>query len=558
MYNHFHHFKTNILGIKLPEKFTFPFYYEPHQLCKLAAKEVQEYLATQTDFTHNFGLKKENSSEAIGKMFGVLVVKNQQGEIGFLSAFSGMFSDNSIPVFFVPPVFHRYQKGSFYPVGEGKLNQLNLKISALKNNTDFITIQQQYQQQKQAIETELQQEKNRLKQAKKDRKQRRKEAEENLSKSELQAFLQQLQQESYNQQFYLKELTEYKRQQLAIIEKKWIFFTEKLSELKKARKELSNTLQAQLFAKYQFLNQQKETKGVVEIFKELPVKTPPAGSGDCAAPRLLQYAFAHHLQPICMAEFWWGTSPNKAIRKHQQFYPSCQSRCKPILAHMLSGIEMDENPLLKNPAKNKILTFLYEDDDLVVINKPAEFLSVPGKEITDSVATRMKAKYPNATGPLVVHRLDMSTSGILLIAKSMDIYKKLQSQFINRTVKKRYVAVLDGVLQKKSGTMNLPLRVDLDDRPRQLVCFEHGKAATTKWNVIEKKDDKTRVHFYPITGRTHQLRVHAAHSLGLNTPILGDDLYGTKAHRLHLHADYIEFEHPSTKKRMQFQVDANF
>jgi len=556
--NHFHYFKTAISGIPLPKKFTFPFYYEPHLLCKIASTELQDYLTTQTDFNHNFGLDKNKKELPIGKMFGVLVVKNQQNEIGYLAAFSGKFSDNSIPKKFVPPIFNRHQKDSFFTLGEEQLNQLNQQIGSLENNTDFLKLEIAYQQKKVAVFKELQHEKERLKKAKKQRKIKRQEAEKTLSTSDFYQLKKQLEQESFNQQFFIKELTEYRQQQLAEIEKKLALFTDKIASLKKQRKELSNQLQAQLFKQYQFLNQQQKTKGVVEIFKELPVKTPPAGSGDCAAPRLLQYAFAHHLQPIAMAEFWWGISPNKAIRKHKQFYPSCQSRCKPILAHMLAGIEMDENPLLQNPAKEKELTFLYEDDDLVVVNKPAEFLSVPGKEITDSVYTRMKEKYPNATGAMIVHRLDMSTSGILLISKTPKANKILQSQFINRTVKKRYVALLDGFITKNSGTINLPLRVDLDDRPRQLVCYEYGKKAVTKWKVIERKDGKTRVYFYPITGRTHQLRVHAAHPLGLNTPIVGDDLYGTKSNRLHLHADYIEFEHPSTRKKMQFQVNSDF
>ncbi len=555
---HFHHFKTDISEISLPKKFTFPFYYDPHTLCKIASKEIQKYLETQTDFNHNFGLKKNEKGLSIGKMFGVLVVQNQKKEIGYLAAFSGKFSDNSLPKMFVPPIFDTHQKDGFFAKGEIQLNQINQQIVQLENNLDFVKITAKFYQKKEAIQQELQIEKEKLKLAKKDRKTQRKQAIKTLSETEFYQLKKQLEQESFNQQFFIKEFTEYKHQKLAEIEKELVVFTAKIASFKKQRKELSNALQSKLFKQYQFLNHQKKTKGVLEIFKELPVKIPPAGSGDCAAPRLLQHAFLHNLQPIAMAEFWWGTSPNKAIRKHKNFYPSCQGRCKPILAHMLHGIEMDENPLLQNPAKEKKLTFLYEDDALVVVHKPAEFLSVPGKEISDSVYTRMREKYPNATGAMIVHRLDMSTSGILLISKTKEANKNLQSQFINRTIKKRYVALLDGIIKKNSGTINLPLRVDLDDRPRQLVCYEHGKKAITKWKVIERKEGKTRIYFYPITGRTHQLRVHAAHLLGLNTPIVGDDLYGKKVDRLHLHADYIEFTHPSTKKKMQFQVDAAF
>ncbi|WP_367890038.1 RluA family pseudouridine synthase [Polaribacter batillariae] len=259
-----------------------------------------------------------------------------------------------------------------------------------------------------------------------------------------------------------------------------------------------------------------------------------------------------------MAEFWWGISPNSAIRKHKNFYPACQSRCKPILKHMLAGIKMDENPFTKEIFIDKKLEIIFEDEVLIVVNKPAEFLSVPGKEISDSVYSRIKAKYPEAKGPLIVHRLDMSTSGILLLTKTKEAHKILQSQFINRTVKKRYVALLDGNLLANKGKIKLPLRVDLDDRPKQLVCYEHGKNAETLWEVIERKDNKTRVYFYPITGRTHQLRVHAAHKNGLNLPIVGDDLYGKKQNRLHLHAEFIEFLHPNTNEKMSFRMAPDF
>jgi len=259
-----------------------------------------------------------------------------------------------------------------------------------------------------------------------------------------------------------------------------------------------------------------------------------------------------------MAEFWWGASPTSAIRKHKNYYPACQSKCHPILGHMLQGLDVEDNPMLKNPALGKVLTTVYEDESFVVINKPAEFLSVPGKTISDSVYTRMLEKYPAATGPLIVHRLDMSTSGLMVIAKTKEIHKELQSQFINRTVKKRYVALLDGELQEEKGEISLPLRVDLDNRPRQVVCYEYGKKAHTIWKIIEKRKGQTLVHFYPVTGRTHQLRMHAAHTLGLNCPIVGDDLYGVKSNRLHLHAEYLQLKHPETGKMMKFRVKVEF
>jgi len=259
-----------------------------------------------------------------------------------------------------------------------------------------------------------------------------------------------------------------------------------------------------------------------------------------------------------MAEFWWGASPKSDVRKHGQFYPACRGKCEPILGHMLKGLEVDPNPMLDNPAEGKELEILFEDEFMMAVNKPAEFLSVPGKIIKDSVYSRIRVRNPEATGPLIVHRLDMSTSGILLVAKSKEVHKQLQHQFENRTIKKRYVALLDGTLTVNSGEIDLPLRVDLDDRPRQLVCYEHGKPSKTYWELIETKNGQSKVYFYPLTGRTHQLRVHAAHQLGLNTPIVGDDLYGTIKDRLHLHAERIEFVHPQTKENMVIAAKVEF
>jgi tRNA pseudouridine32 synthase/23S rRNA pseudouridine746 synthase len=225
---------------------------------------------------------------------------------------------------------------------------------------------------------------------------------------------------------------------------------------------------------------------------------------------------------------------------------------------MLKGIEMDENPMLSNPALGKDLPIVMEDEYLLIVNKPAEFLSVPGKKIVDSVYNRMKMMYPDATGPLIVHRLDMSTSGLMLIAKTKEIHQHLQNQFLKRRIQKRYVAVLEGILTNDDGEIALPLRVDLDDRPRQLICFEHGKPALTRWKVIERIENQTRIHFYPVTGRTHQLRVHASHIQGLGVPIKGDDLYGTRADRLYLHAERLEFIHPVSKEKLMVECPSEF
>ena len=555
--NYFQKFKAPISEIKLPEKFTFPFYYKPHPLAKIATKEVQEYLENQTDFKHNFGLSEDNTTLPIGKMFGVLVVKNSKNEIGYLTAFSGKLADKSLPDKFVPPVFNMRSYGSFYLKGEEEITEMNHRLSFLEQNENYIDLKKSLQNITKSINDDLEKEKEKLKRYKKERKARKKTGKSTLNKSDFKLLEKKLIQESFNNQFYYKELEEYYKNKVAKKRKELAAFDDEVASIKKERKEKSNYLQQTLFSKYAFLNHKKESRSLLDIFNNPAIK-PPAGSGDCSAPKLLQHAFLNDLTPICMAEFWWGISPNSAIRKHKNFYPACQGRCKPILTHMLGGIEMDENLLLENLAENQELEIVYEDNVLLIVNKPSEFLSVPGKNISDSVYTRIKEKYPKATGPLIVHRIDMSTSGILLLTKTKEAHKVLQSQFIKRTIKKRYVALLDGDLTENSGTIKLPLRVDLDDRPRQLVDFEYGKNAETNWQIIKKENGKTKVYFYPITGRTHQLRVHAAHKDGLNTPIVGDDLYGKKENRLHLHAEFIEFSHPETNKKMSFTIAADF
>jgi tRNA pseudouridine32 synthase/23S rRNA pseudouridine746 synthase len=539
----FQEFTTDISGISLPEKFTFPFYYEPHPLSVIAAHELQNYLETQNDFQHNFGLNENQERLVIGKMFGVLVVQNQNNELGFLWAFSGKLAERNQHPFFVPTVFDMLTADSFFKKEETLLNQYNREIELLENNPDYLNAIKQLEQTKLQADKEIQTQKEAIKQGKKLRSEKRKSLPFDA--------VEQLNKESQDEGILLKKMAQYWNHHIKAVTEKVELFTNQINQLKKERKDKSAALQQQLFTEYAFLNQYQELKSLAAIFNG----NPPAGAGECAAPKLLHYAFKHLLKPIAMAEFWWGQSPKGEMRKHQQFYPACTGKCEPILKHMLHGIPLEENPFAINPAEGKELAIVFEDDYLLLINKPAEFLSVPGKQITESVQTRIKALYPNA---MIVHRLDMSTSGLLLIGKTPDIYKKLQAQFIKRNVKKRYVAQLDGVLSEDSGSINLPLRGDLHNRPNQIVCFEQGKPAQTHWEVIERKDNKTLVYFYPITGRTHQLRVHAAHSLGLNTPIVGDDLYGTKADRLHLHAERITFVHPISKEIITFTCEIIF
>ncbi len=558
MQTHFQHFATSINEFKLPNKFTFPFYYEPHPLCVLAANEVQSYLQTQTDFEHNFGLDPSKNGLVIGKMFGVLVVQNQQNQIGYITSVSGKLAEKNIHKRFVPPVYNMLTKDSYFLKEEQVLNRINLNLESLEKHTEYLTLLGKYKSEKNKAAIDIQEKKEALKAAKKDRNIRRLRSHSKLSTEAYAALEEALAKESIEAKYFLNNVNRYWEHTLNALKEKLSVFTNQIVQLIEQRKTKSAALQQYLFEQYQFLNSKKEVKNLSQLFAETSEQFPPAGSGECAAPKLLQYAFSHDLKPIAMAEFWWGQSPNKEIRKHQQFYPACQGKCKPILTHMLAGLEMDTNPLLQNPAIGKELETIYEDESLIVIYKPADFLSVPGIHIQDSVFTRIKQGVKNISGPIIVHRLDMSTSGLLVLAKNKKAHKSLQSQFINKTVQKRYTALLDGIVKENTGIIKLPLRVDLDDRPRQLVCYEHGKPAETNWEVIERKNGKTKIHFYPISGRTHQLRVHASHTLGLNIPIVGDDLYGKKSNRLYLHADTLEFSHPTTKQKMIFHKKSEF
>ncbi|MFA9211847.1 MAG: RluA family pseudouridine synthase [Moraxellaceae bacterium] len=551
-------FKSVTDGIDLPQAFTFPFYYQPHPLSLLAANELQDYLENQFDANHNFGLNEEQEGLVIGKMFGVLVVKNQANELGYLAAFSGKLANENHHDLFVEPVFDILDESGFYKREEEVVNEVNATIEALENNADYLAIQAAIVALKDEETQVIATQKAAMKEAKKIRDEHRKEYAYFVNETTKQTLLDQLNSESVKEKFLLKDMVKHFQYRSLELQEKYAVFQNEIDALKEKRKVLSNQLQQQIFENYFFLNALGEQKSLGAIFENTADMKPIAGSGECAAPKLLQHAYNNNLTPICLAEFWWGQAPKSEIRLHKQFYPACKSKCEPILGHMLEGLTVDPNPMLENPAEGKTLAIVYEDDELAVINKPAEFLSVPGKNIYDSVYARVQERYPNATGPLIVHRLDMSTSGLLIVAKNKTAHQQLQRQFIKRNVKKRYVALLDGIIQEDEGVIDLPLRVDLDDRPRQLVCYEHGKNAVTHWKVIKRTDTQTLIHFYPITGRTHQLRVHAAHSLGLNAPIVGDDLYGTKADRLHLHAEWIQVNHPVTHKKIQFQVDPDF
>ena len=540
-----HRFTTSITDIPLPERFTYPFCYTPHPLCILAAKEVQSYLTRQTAW-------KDELRQ--GKMFGVLIVQTEHGETGYLAAFSGILAGKNLHPFFVPPVYDLLQPQGFFKIEEENISSINRNIRQLENDKAYAALSAELARTIQSAENILATAKAQLKEAKTAREQRRKEKELNAQEEA------ELIRESQFQKAEYKRLERSWKARITTLQTQTEDWERRISALKSERKTRSAALQQKLFEQFGMLNYRGEVKNLCEIFGQTVHKTPPAGAGECAAPKLLQQAYLHGWQPIAMAEFWWGDSPKTEIRHHGHYYPACKGKCEPILQHMLQGLQVEENPMLKRmqvPSQN--LEIVYEDPWLSVINKPAGMLSVPGKEDAVSVYSLMREQYPEADGPLTVHRLDMATSGLMLIAKTKRVHQNLQAQFKNRLVRKRYVALLEGIVPKDKGTVDLPLCLNPLDRPRQMVHTEHGKPAITDYQVLERLDGKrTRIAFYPHTGRTHQLRIHAAHPLGLHCPIIGDELYGEKADRLYLHAEYLEFTHPITGETVRITKEAEF
>ena len=562
-----HFFKKPVSHLALPEKFTYPFHYTPHPLCVLAAEEVKAYIASRKEWQEEL---------ASGKMFGVLIVQtdngitnNEENQIGYLAAFSGNLAGKNLHPYFVPPVYDLLQPEGFFKIEEEQISAINIRIRELENSSSYLDSKEKWKIETEQAKAVLNQAKAELKMAKEAREIRRQSSPE-LSEEEQASLIR----ESQYQKAEYKRLEKEWKKRLEELETEVRHFDIEIERLKTERKERSAALQRKLFEQFRMLNAQGEVKDLYTIFEQTVQKVPPAGAGECALPKLLQYAYLHQLKPLAMAEFWWGDSPKNEIRHHGYYYPSCKGKCEPILQHMLQGLEVDENPLLNPVHEEEELEIVFEDEWLLIVNKPAGMLSVPGKaEDRDSVYHRLKKKYPEATGPMIVHRLDMATSGLLLVAKTKKVHQDLQAQFANRSIKKRYVAVLDGiVLSERTGRIELPLCLNPLDRPRQIVSKEYGKEAITEYKIIsesEKIIDEsersineprkyTRIVFYPLTGRTHQLRVHAAHPEGLGCPILGDELYGKKADRLYLHAEYIEFRHPIYGDIFRIQKKADF
>ena len=598
------------VSIPSPRQFTYPFCYEVDPLAEAASLELQRYIA-DADLM--------STEKGCGKMFGVLVVEyeDEEGALqrGFLAAYSGLLGGRNDWPYFVPPVFDAQQPDGHFKRTEREISAINREIAAIEHDPEYLQSVAQHEETMKRLQAEVEAFKVEVDAAKARRDARRKSGEP-LSEEE--------QAEMIRESQFMK--AELRRRRKAMEQADSTLTTQHstfLKSLQRKRKQMSDELQRWLFSAYRMLNAKGEERDLIDIFREYTHAMPPAGAGDCCAPKLLQYAYLHHLRPVCMAEFWWGESPASEIRHHLHYYPACRSKCLPILTHMLKGLDVAPNPLAqkRHTAEPRVL---YADEYIMVVDKPAGMLSVPGKaesvrsEFSDSAnisveeyfanlqlptnsqftteqftigeADNSKLKTQNSKFLKAAHRLDMDTSGLLVLARTEQAYVELQRQFASRETVKRYEAVLSGVPTQNSKlktqnsstqpsgcleAISLPLIADINDRPRQRVDMEHGKPALTLYNIVEvravdantavayttKKVDKRRtlVHLYPKTGRTHQLRVHCAHPLGLACPILGDPLYGTeRADRMYLHAAELTFRHPVTDETMHFLSPSGF
>ena len=552
-------------GIDIPERMNNPLDYQPHPLCIAVCKELQTYLSEREDWREEIDK---------GKMFGVLIVENAQPasgapKIGYLAAYSGQIGGRSDWDDFVPAVFDYLQPDGYFKTHEAEISGINQSIRKLEANTHMKEakglILQLQEERKHTIAAYQE----KIKKAKAKRDARREAGSLNPEEEA------EMVKES---QFMKAELRRLKKSlsEKTSLETEYEAYQADILSLKQLRKTLSDALQQWLFSQFRMQNHEGESKDLLEIFRDAALRdypqatiatsriaalkmVPPAGSGECCEPKLLQYAYSLGYKPLQMAMFWWGESPQEEIRHHLHFYPACNGKCKPILQWMLPASTF-EPAAVDLSLYNKVET-LYEDREIAVIHKPEGLLSVPGKDAAQpSVYALMRSKYPEATGPLIVHRLDMSTSGVMMIAKTEFAYHRLQKAFLNHQIQKKYVAIISGKVIPEKGIISLPLMPDYLDRPRQIVDHEQGKEAITEYEVLEPVDDfHLRIALYPKTGRTHQLRVHCAHQEGLNAPILGDPLYGNeKAARLHLHAEEITFEHPLTGKKMTITRKADF
>lgn len=529
-----HPFDNTARGIAPPERFTFPFNYLPHPLVVAARRIALERGLLEPLMPW---LRDE------GKMLGVLVCRGTEGDLGFLLAFSGNVGGRNVFPGFVPPVADLLDPQGMFKRGESAISAINGEIAALESGNELRALllrrDEALAQRNEAVEAFRE----RMSRSKRERDAAR--GRGNADEEALKA----------QSQWEKAEMRRIKAKHAAIVtecEAALRSMQQRIGALKAKRKSMSEALQRRLFEMYVVSNARGDTRNVLEIFADAGLGMPPAGTGECAAPKLLDYAYKHELTPLCMGEFWAGNDNRDGMRRQGNFYPACRSKCLPLLNFMMQGLDVDDDPHSRD-TRHLAVTIVHDDPHLAIVDKPAGMLSVAGKVNSDSLEARLKTLFPDCKEAAVAHRLDRDTSGLVVVAKSKAVLAMMHRLFENRQVRKTYVAVLDGAPKNDEGIISLPLRHDTDDRPRQVADRKHGNEAVTIYRVTKRQrnadgSETARVTLQPLTGRTHQLRVHAAHAAGLNAPIHGDNIYGTPDKRLLLHATSISFTHPVTNE----------
>lgn len=540
--------KHRFADISHDTRFTNPFEYRPSDECVEAARIVRQHIREHC--------AKWSEELSHGKMLGVLVCRDSNGDTGFLAAFSGTIGSRLNHEWFVPAVLDYEKPNGVFKTEEAQISALNEAVSHINQSHEYRAAIAEYDHLKKDNEQEIAQVKTAYAANKLSRKAERERHPELGDK---------LNSQSQYEKAEIRRLKQRWKERLSALEKKIDTYRDEIASLKSERTKRSNILQRWLFRTMKLHNANGKSLSVRDIFLQNRHIEPPSGSGECCAPRLLNYAFTHSLTPISMAEFWVGDSPAGEIRIDGEFYPACQAKCAPLLKWMLDGIECEPAKFGHSYGMSIAIAsgvqILYEDRWLLAVNKPSGLLTVSGDGNSDSLMRRVRAEYPNISGPGYVHRLDQPTSGIVLIAKDRETHSKMQALFENREIRKRYTAILTSRPDKAKGVISLPLLPNSDDRPRQMVDFVRGKKAVTEYEVTGHSSDSSKgvhVSLYPRTGRTHQLRVHCASPMGLGCPIVGDNLYGRTAERLYLHADRIEFTHPYTGEAIIIDCPAKF
>lgn len=520
-------------------------------MAEAIAKSLMQHLANNDGYSDD------------GKMYGILLVELPDGEQRVLKAFSGLLNGHSVVEGWVPPIPGRNSFALEEARTLAELEAIKQELITLKQ----LPLREQYETCKSEFEQQLQQMSDRHRDCKQQRHRKRQILGKTLRGEALTVALEQLDEESRRDGIERRQLKRQQNEVLQPLNQQIESANSRMRELKQQRQVLSRQLQAQMHAAYSLTNFSGQSRSLQEL---MPGGSMPTGTGDCCAPKLLHYAATQGLKPLAMAEFWWGSS--SVDRVQGEFYGACAERCQPLMGFLLSGLI--PNPLAPNPCREGgvkspsprrgevSLPILYEDESLIAVNKPAGLLSVPGRyrDTFDSVLTRLRHLLPDGIALMPVHRLDQDTSGILLLARNQQTHRQLNRQFQLRQVHKVYEAVLSGCVTIERGVIKLPLWSDPQDRPYQKVDWHKGKPSLTRFQVIAKEGDCTRVEFMPLTGRTHQLRVHAADSRGLGVPILGDRLYGCSAvaTRLHLHARELRFQHPQSGETLHLQTNTPF